>query len=69
MKYVILFLPTLLEITLIVLPEHAPGASTRTHVQRDAEIRELSAEIRSLGRRRDILEAEGRQFLPRGMGR
>jgi hypothetical protein len=68
MKFPILFLPTLLEIALVVaLHAQTSTVSPLTPAQREAEIRELRAELKSIAARLDILEAQGREFLPRGM--
>ena len=69
MKYVILLLPTLLAIALVGIPPRTYTAPPLTREQRDAEIRELRAELKSANVRLNVLQAQGRQFLPRGMGR
>lgn len=69
MKYAILLLPTLLEIAVIVLPARTHTISPLTRDQRDAEIRELRAEQKSIGARLKELQSQSLEFLPRGMGR
>lgn len=69
MKYVILSLPTLLALALIVVPARNYTSPPLTREQRDAEIRQVRAELKAAHIRLDALQAQGRQFLPRGMGR
>ncbi|HTV08102.1 MAG TPA: outer membrane beta-barrel protein [Candidatus Aquilonibacter sp.] len=67
MKFAILLLPACLEVALaIALHAQASPPPVLTAAQRDAEIRELRAELKSIAARLDALEVEP-GVVPRGM--
>lgn len=69
MKHVILLLPTLCEAALIAAVAWPHTALPLTPSQRASEIRLLRAEQKAINARLDVLRAQGREFLPRGMGK
>jgi hypothetical protein len=69
MKFPLLIVPALLPFAFAVaLHSQTAAPAPMTAEERDAEIRELHQELDAISKRLSSLEAQGHEFVPRGMG-